>query len=95
MEFQEMALVCAMLGCFSHVQLFATPWTVAHQAPLSLRILQVRIWEWVAMLSSGGIFPTCISCLSCIVRQVLSGDGVSELYDLQVQLDWNRQSERV
>ena len=84
-----------MLSCFSHVQLFATPWTVAHQAPLSLRILQVRIWEWVAMLSSGGIFPTCISCLSCIVRQVLSGDGVSELYDLQVQLDWNRQSERV
>ena len=30
-----MALVCAMLGCFSHVQLFATPWTVAHQSPLS------------------------------------------------------------
>ena len=23
-----------MLSCFSHVQLFATPWTVAHQAPL-------------------------------------------------------------
>ena len=24
-----------MLSCFSHVQLFATPWTVARQAPLS------------------------------------------------------------
>ena len=23
-------------SCFSHVQLFATPWTVAHQAPLSV-----------------------------------------------------------
>ena len=54
MEFQEMVLACAMLGFFSHVQLFATLWTVAHQAPLSLGILQVRIWEWVAMLSSGG-----------------------------------------
>ena len=23
---------------FSHVQLFATPWTVVHQAPLSMRL---------------------------------------------------------
>jgi len=28
------------------------PWTVAHQAPLSMGILQARIWEWVATLSS-------------------------------------------
>ena len=38
----------------SHVQLFATPWTVACQAPLSLGILQARILEWVAMPSSKG-----------------------------------------
>ena len=25
------------------------PWTVAHQAPLSMEILQARILEWVAM----------------------------------------------
>ena len=24
-----------VLSCFSYVQLFATPWTIAHQAPLS------------------------------------------------------------
>ena len=36
----------------SHVQLFGTPWTGAHQAPLSMRILQAGILEWVAMLSS-------------------------------------------
>jgi len=29
-------------------------WTVAHQAPLSMEILQARILEWVAMPSSGG-----------------------------------------
>ena len=29
-----------------------TPWTVAHQAPLSTGILQARILEWVAMPSS-------------------------------------------
>ena len=32
----------------------ATPWTVAHQAPLSMGILQARILEWVAMPSSRG-----------------------------------------
>ena len=32
----------------------ATPWTVAHQAPLSMGILQGRILEWVAMPSSKG-----------------------------------------
>ena len=37
-----------------HVQLFETPWTVAHQAPLSMGILQARILEWVAMPSSRG-----------------------------------------
>ena len=32
----------------------ATPWTVAHQAPLSMGILQARILEWVAFLLSRG-----------------------------------------
>ena len=33
---------------------FATPWTVAHRAPLSMGILQARILDWVAMPSSRG-----------------------------------------
>ena len=36
----------------SRVRLFVTPWTVAHQAPLTMGILQARILEWVAMPSS-------------------------------------------
>ena len=40
---------CSVLSC---VQLFETPQTVAHQAPLSMGILQARILEWVAMPSS-------------------------------------------
>ena len=35
-----------------------SPPTVAHRAPLSMRILQARILEWVAMPFSRGIFPT-------------------------------------
>ena len=40
----------------SRVRLFATPRTVAHQAPLFTGTLQARILEWVAMPSSRG-FP--------------------------------------
>ena len=46
-----MLLLCVRLVA-SHVQLFATPWTVAYQVPLSMGILQARIQEWVAMPSS-------------------------------------------
>ena len=42
-------LCCAK--SLSRVQLFVTPWTVTHQAPLSMGILQARILEWVAMPS--------------------------------------------
>ena len=46
-------LCCAVL---SHccVQLFATPCTVARQAPLSMGILLARILEWVTMPCSRG-----------------------------------------
>ena len=46
----ELCLVTTNLS----VQLFVTPWTVACQALLSMEILQERIIEWVAMLSSRG-----------------------------------------
>ena len=50
---------------FSHIQLFATPWTVAHQAPLSLGFFKQ---EWVAIFSSRGSpqprDQTYISCVS-------------------------------
>ena len=36
------------------VHLFVTPWTVARQTPLSMRVLQAKILEWIAMPSSRG-----------------------------------------
>ena len=36
--------VC-MLSCFSHIQLFATLWTVAHQAPLSTGFSRQEYWS--------------------------------------------------
>ena len=46
-------LCCAVLS-HSVMSDFVTPWTVAHQAPLSMGILQARTLEWVAMPSSRG-----------------------------------------
>ena len=34
-----------MLSHFSHVQLLATPWTVAHQAPLSMAFSKQEYWS--------------------------------------------------
>ena len=45
--------VC-ILSCSIDVQLFATLWTVAFQAPLSMGILQARILEWVGIPFSKG-----------------------------------------
>ena len=37
---------CAVVwNCFSHVQLFVTLWTVAHQAPLSVGLSQQEYWS--------------------------------------------------
>ena len=40
-----------MPSCFSHVRLFATLWTVAHQAPLSMALSRQEHW-------SGLLFPS-------------------------------------
>ena len=34
-----------VLSHFSHVQLFVTPWTVAHQAPLSVELSRQEYWS--------------------------------------------------
>ena len=49
----ERSLLCCAES-LSRVWLFVTPWTVAHQPPLSMGILQARILEWVAISSSRG-----------------------------------------
>ena len=39
----------------SHVQMFATKWTVTHQAPLSMGIPRQEYWKWVAISFSGDL----------------------------------------
>ena len=45
-------LLCSAVLCCAYCSVVSTPWTVAHQAPLSIRVLRARILEWVAMSSS-------------------------------------------
>ena len=44
-----------MLSRFSHIQLFVTLWTVAHQAPLSMRFSRQEYWSGLPFLSSGDL----------------------------------------
>ena len=50
----RVSCMLCMLSNFSRVWLFVNLWTVAHQAPLPLGILQARILKWVAVPSSRG-----------------------------------------
>ena len=66
--------VC-MLSSFSHVQLFVTPWTVAHQAPLSMGFSRQEYWSESPFpspgdLSNPGIKPESLTS-HCIGKQVL------------------------
>ena len=57
------------------VRLSATPWTVAHQAPLSMGFPRQEYWSGLPCPSPGDLpgprAPTCVSCISWIGRQVL------------------------
>ena len=72
---QGRAFTVCVLSRFSHAQLFATPWTVARQAPLSMGFSRQEILEWVAISyskrSSQLRGQSHVSYVSCIGRQVL------------------------
>ena len=61
---------CFLAQSFSHVQFFATWWSVAHQAPLSVGFPRQEYWI-VLPLPTSGIFLTqklnlylCVSCIA-------------------------------
>ena len=64
-------LCCAVLSCFSHVRLFVMLWTVARQAPLSVRFSRWQYWSGLPCPPPGDL-PTPeirpVSFVSCIDR---------------------------
>ena len=58
--------IASVLNHFSRVRLCATPWTVAHQAPLSMGFSRQEYWSGVPCpplgdLPNPGIEPTSLS----------------------------------
>ena len=69
---------CLPLHC---VQLFVTPWMAAHQASLSMGILQARILEKVAMPSSrGSSWPRNWIGVSCIAGGFFTSRATREVH---------------
>ena len=67
--------VCAcMLSHFSCAQLFVTPWTVAHQAPLSMRFSRQEYWSELPCpppgdLPNPGIKPSSPALLDSLLSK--------------------------
>ena len=74
-----------MLICFSHVQLCATLWTIAHQAPLSMGFSRKEYWSGLphsppGNLPNPGIEPTSLGLLHRQVGSLpLASPGKSSL----------------
>ena len=61
-----------MLSCFSHVQLFATLWTVACQAPLSMGFSRQEYWsEFLLFVLKRALMNTQIDSVP-FIPQLLS-----------------------
>ena len=67
-----------VLSCFSRVQLFATPWTVAHQAPLPMGFSRQEYWSGLRCPSPGESSWlrdwTCLSCRSCTAGRFFTSE---------------------
>ena len=56
----------------SHVQLFVTPWTVAHQAPLSMGFSRQEYWSGLTFPSPGDLPTRDRTQVSCIVGRCVT-----------------------
>ena len=73
----------------SHLQLFATPWTVTCQALLSMGLVQARILEWVAIPFSRGCFqPSNQTQVSHIVSRFFTSWATRERPPPQWMNEW-------
>ena len=58
--FSPSCAVCWVLSHFNSVQLFMTPWTVGHQAPLSMKFPRQEYWSGLLRPSPGDLPDTGI-----------------------------------
>ena len=83
---QGIYLHIVVVQSLSRVPLFAMPWTIAHQAPLSMGIFWARMLEWVSMPSSrGSSQPRDWTQITCIAGRFLPTE-------LEGKPKWKRKS---
>ena len=80
--FSIIAFLCVcMLSCFSHVWFFATPWTVACQALLSLGFSRQEYWSGLPCPPPGGLLTQgSNSCLLWLLNCHPSGYQMMSYY---------------
>ena len=61
---KQMVVAKCMCHLLSHVQLFATPWTVARQAPLSMGFSRQKHWSGLPFPSPGDLSDLGIEAVS-------------------------------
>ena len=64
--------MCAVLSCFSHVQFYVTPGTVAHRAPLSMEFSRQEYWSGLPFPSPGELPDLRIKSVS-LMSPALAG----------------------
>ena len=62
-----------VLSCFIHIQLFATLWTVAHWAPLSMGFSRQEYWSGLPCLPPGDLLNPRIEPMSLISAALAGG----------------------
>ena len=62
-----------VLSCLSHFRLFATPWTVAHQAPLSIGFPRQEYWSGLLFASPGDLPDPRIKPISLVSPALQAG----------------------
>ena len=63
--------VCAQL--LSHVQLFAVPWTVSHQAPLPMEFSRQEYWSGAPFPTPGHLFNPGIQPMTLVFPALVGG----------------------
>ena len=69
---------CSMLSCCSRFQIFATPWIVAHQAPLSMGFSGQEYWRGLSFPPLGDLPNPGIKPLSPVSLALAGGFFTTE-----------------
>ena len=70
--------MCVRAQLLSRVQVFTTSWTVAHQAPLPMRLSQQEYWSGLPFLAPGDLLEPGIESASPEAPELAGGFFTTE-----------------